>query len=204
MAPTYKLIYFQAKAIAEPIRLLLNYGDVDFEDYRFERENWPQIKPNMPFGQGPVLEIDGKTTHQSIAISRYVAKKVNLCGANDVEDLEIDSIVDTINDFKGKIVAYNYEKDSDAKERCRVTLFAETIPYYLGRFEEIAKANDGHLAVGKLTWADFYFVGILDYLNYIVKKNLIADYPNLQKVKTNVLSLPAIKAWVEKRPVSVC
>ncbi|KAF5279378.1 hypothetical protein FQA39_LY05488 [Lamprigera yunnana] len=204
MAPTYKLIYFQAKAIGEPIRFLLNYGGIDFEDFRFERENWPQIKPNMPFGQTPVLEIDGKATHQSIAISRYLAKKVKLCGANDTEDLEIDSIVDTINDFRGKMAAYHYEADEGAKERCKGPLFAEIIPYYLGRFEEIAKASDGHLAVGKLTWADFYFVGILDYLNYIAEKNLIADYPNLQKVEKNVLSLPAIKAWVEKRPASEC
>jgi hypothetical protein len=45
MAPTYKLIYFPVKALAEPIRFLLSYGGVEFEDYRFEREQWPQLKP---------------------------------------------------------------------------------------------------------------------------------------------------------------
>jgi hypothetical protein len=45
MAPTYKLTYFNVKALAEPIRFLLSYGGVEFEDYRFEKEEWPQLKP---------------------------------------------------------------------------------------------------------------------------------------------------------------
>lgn len=45
--PTYKLIYFNVKALAEPIRFLFSYGGVDFEDERFEKENWPKLKPSM-------------------------------------------------------------------------------------------------------------------------------------------------------------
>lgn len=58
----------------------------------------------MPMGQIPVLEIDGKQIHQSIAICRYLANKVNLAGNDDFENYEIDSIVDTINDFRQSIV----------------------------------------------------------------------------------------------------
>lgn len=49
----------------------------------------------------PLYEENGKVACQSIAIARYIAKKVKLVGANDWEDLEIDGIVDTINDFRG-------------------------------------------------------------------------------------------------------
>lgn len=45
MAPAYKLTYFNVKALAEPIRFLLSYGGVEFEDYRIEKEEWPQLKP---------------------------------------------------------------------------------------------------------------------------------------------------------------
>lgn len=51
-------------------------------------------------GQLPVLEYEGKVTHQSIPICRFVAKKVGLTGADDFEDLEIDSVVETINDLR--------------------------------------------------------------------------------------------------------
>ncbi|KAK5640387.1 hypothetical protein RI129_011198 [Pyrocoelia pectoralis] len=191
MAPAYKLTYFAVKALGEPIRFLLHYGNIEFEDYRFENENWPEIKPHMPFGQTP-----------SIAICRYLAKKVKLAGANDLEDLEIDAIVDTINDLRLKIATYHYETDEGIKESSKKTLLEETIPYYLTRLEAIVKKNNGHLAVGKLTWADVYFVALLDYLDSMMKINLITDSPNLQVLQKNVLNLPGIKEWVAKRPVT--
>lgn len=54
----------------------------------------------MPMGQMPVLEVDGIRVHQSTSISRYLAKRVGLAGANDWENLLIDIAVDTINDFR--------------------------------------------------------------------------------------------------------
>lgn len=54
----------------------------------------------MPMGQMPILEVDGKRAHQSLAMARYLAKQVGLVGSNDWEDLEIDMAVDTINDFR--------------------------------------------------------------------------------------------------------
>lgn len=54
----------------------------------------------MPLGEMPVLEVDGKQFHQSMSICRYLAKKVGLAGKNEVEDYEIDSVVDTVSDFR--------------------------------------------------------------------------------------------------------
>lgn len=65
----------------------------------------------MPFGQVPVLEVDGKVAHQSIAITRYLAKQVKLNGKDDWEDLVIDSIVDTINDLRASECIF-YENES--------------------------------------------------------------------------------------------
>jgi hypothetical protein len=38
--------------------------------------------------------------HQSVAIGRYLAKEFELYGEDSMEAYEIDSIIDTINDFK--------------------------------------------------------------------------------------------------------
>ncbi|KAF5279380.1 hypothetical protein FQA39_LY05490 [Lamprigera yunnana] len=202
MAPTYKLIYWPISGIAEPIRYLLSYGGIDFEDFRFVQKKWPEIKPDMPFGQVPVLEIDGKAAYQSIAICRYLAKKVKLCGSNDWEDMEIDAVVDTIDDFRKKVSLYWYETNSYFKNKLKGPLLAETIPYFLGHLEEIAKTNKGYLVAGRLSWADFYFVGILEYLKIVFEKAFIEGYPNLQKLENNVLNLPAIKEWNAKRPAT--
>nr|AEV23881.1 glutathione S transferase class sigma [Blattella germanica] len=200
MAPSYKLTYFPVKALGEPIRFLLSYGEKDFEDYRFQEGDWPKLKPSMPFGKTPVLEIDGKQTHQSVAISRYLGKQFGLSGKDDWENLEIDMIVDTISDFRAAIANYHYDADENSKQKKWDPLKKETIPYYTKKFDEVVKANGGYLAAGKLTWADFYFVAILDYLNHMAKEDLVANQPNLKALREKVLGLPAIKAWVAKRP----
>lgn len=37
-------------------------------------------------------------------------------------------------------------------------------------------------------------------MNYMTKKDLTADYPNLKQVVDKVLALESIKKWVAKRP----
>lgn len=54
----------------------------------------------MPYGQVPVLEVDGKKMGQSIAICRYAAQLAKLDGDNAVENLEIDGVVDTLSDIQ--------------------------------------------------------------------------------------------------------
>jgi len=46
MAPVYKLTYFPIEGLGEPIRWLLSYGNLEFEDNRFKEEDWPTIKPS--------------------------------------------------------------------------------------------------------------------------------------------------------------
>ncbi len=46
MAESYKLTYFNLRALAEPIRLIFALNEVPFEDNRIEREQWPEHKPS--------------------------------------------------------------------------------------------------------------------------------------------------------------
>lgn len=128
MIPKYKLLYFNVTGLAEPIRYLLHYKNIPFEDHRFEYDEWLKIKPSkyqnilavafpsptsnffnqpffknisdMPFGQVPVLIEDGKEICQSVAICRYLGKKFGLTGKDDKEALEADIIVDTLTDLR--------------------------------------------------------------------------------------------------------
>lgn len=128
----------------------------------------------MPMGQIPVLEIDGNQLHQSVAICHYLGKKFDLVGNDDSENYEIDSIVDTINDFKQskssnlkflilnckqslstEIANVHYENDSSLQASKRKQLNEETIAFYMKKLEEIANVNNGHLALKRATWADF-------------------------------------------------
>lgn len=51
-SPTYKLTYFNIQGLAEPIRMLLSYGGIKFEDVRIEKDkDWPALKPSKLFAR---------------------------------------------------------------------------------------------------------------------------------------------------------
>lgn len=199
--PTYKLIYFSLSGLAEPIRYILNYGGADFEDYRMEREDWPKIKPEMPFGQVPVLEIDGKKVNQSTAISRHLAKQFGLAGKDEWEALQIDIAVDTIHDLRLRISTYAYETNEVAKAE-KINVIKEHVPNYLERLDAQVKKNGGYLVGGALSWADLTFVSLLEYFNFMMKSDLIENYKNLKQLEQTVHNVPAIKSYLAKRPKS--
>lgn len=101
-----------------------------------------------------------------------------------------------------EIAVYNIEKDVTRKAQLKETLLQETIPYYLTRFDSLTVANNGYLSIGRLTWADFYFVSLLDYCNGVMKKDLITEYANLVKLRETIVSLPQISKWLSERPHS--
>ena len=49
MAPKYKLIYFDLKGRAEPIRLLFAVANMEYEDKRVTREEWADLKKSLLF-----------------------------------------------------------------------------------------------------------------------------------------------------------
>ncbi|NP_001313601.1 glutathione S-transferase isoform X1 [Acyrthosiphon pisum] len=196
----YKLTYFNFPALAEPIRFLLSYLEIDFEDVRFEREQWPSIKPTMPFGKVPILEIDGKVLNQSAAISRYLSKKAGLAGSDEWESLLIDIAVDNVNDLRQAIALQVFDSNEESKAEKYVTLINETIPLYMNKFENTVVENDGYFVNGKLSLADIHFVAIIDFLSFLAKVDLLEGRPNLQAHKNKIFDIPQIKSWIAKRP----
>ncbi|CAG9860646.1 unnamed protein product [Phyllotreta striolata] len=196
----YKLTYFDITALGEPIRLILTYGKMEFEDNRVTFEEWPMVKLNMPFGQVPVLEHDGKVMNQSLAICRYLAKLTKLDGSSDWENLEIDAAAETISDLRTKIGLFYYEKDSLVKEAKKKEVFEEILPFYLEKIEAQIQKNEGHLACKKLTWADFYLIGILDYVNMMLDVDLAEKYPGIKIIQDKLLDIDDIKNWFDEHP----
>ncbi|XP_045522909.1 glutathione S-transferase 2-like isoform X2 [Pieris brassicae] len=152
-----------------------------------------------PFGQMPVLEIDGKAYAQSFAISRYLGRKYGLSGADAEEDLEIDQNVDFVNDIRAKAATVQYEADAELKAKKHAEFSKDVYPALLEKLDEIIKENNGHIAAGKLTWADFVFAGMFDYLKVMLQvPDLEKKYPSYQQVVDAVYSQPKIQAYIKK------
>merc|ERR1711955_128170 len=97
------------------MRILLNYGNVTFKDERISFEEWPQVKPNTPFGQVPVLVWDGEEIAQSMAIARFIAKKVGLVGKTDLEYAIADSVACHYEDVWTKLPKMYFAKTQEER-----------------------------------------------------------------------------------------
>ncbi|CAK9820848.1 Glutathione S-transferase [Anthophora plagiata] len=199
----YKLRYFNVMGLGEPIRFLLSYGGVEFEDIRLEHSSkeWADMKPTTPFGQLPTLEIHGKVYSQTLPICRYLAKQFNLLGKTDLDTLQIDAIANALHDFR-RLTISNYYRETDPilKAKKKVEVMTNVIPLYLGKLEELVKNNGGYLHGGQLSYADLFFVAISDSLSTAYESDITKDKPHLKSLKEKVLAIPSIKAWIEKRP----
>ncbi|XP_054285188.1 glutathione S-transferase-like [Macrosteles quadrilineatus] len=201
MAPKYKLTYFNLKGICEPIRFLLEILEADYEEVRMEFGDWPAKKAETPFGKVPLLEVDGKLMHQSLAIERYLGRLAGLTGADAWEDAQIDIMADTITDFRVPIPMYMWEPNEELKNTRKATFVKETLPFFLKKFDNIVKENGGYLANKKLSWADILFAALTEYVSYAVDVQDVTDgYPNLKALRDKVYSLPQIKKYLAKRP----
>ncbi len=65
----------------------------------------------MPWGKLPILEVDGQVICESSAICRFLARKFNLVGANEIESAKCDEYVDAIMDSRAsKLELIEYKK----------------------------------------------------------------------------------------------
>ncbi|XP_052743546.1 glutathione S-transferase 2-like [Bicyclus anynana] len=201
--PKTTFYYFNAKALGEPARLLLAYGNEQFEDRRVTMEEWPAVKQSMPFGQMPVLEIDGKKYGQSMAIARYLGHKHGLAGDSLEEALEIDQNADLLTDLRNEAISAHYESDEELKAKKHKENLKKVYPESLKKLDEIIKKNNGHLAAGKLTWADFVFACSFDYLKTMLQMpDLEQQYPSFKQLIDSVYASPSVKVYSEKSPKS--
>lgn len=148
-----QLIYFNATARAEPARFMLHYKGVDFEDKRVEEEEWQKLKPSAfvffstlfsgsathiagtPFGQLPVLDVDGVKICQSGAINRYIANKygkksadlskaqeeniinAGLAGDSEMDHVRADMAYGCVDDIYSIMMPMFMEKDMEKRVR---------------------------------------------------------------------------------------
>lgn len=202
---TYKLSYFNLRGRGELIRLVFAAAGVAYEDVRVTRDEWPALKPNTPFGQIPILEIDGKTFCQSNAIARYLARKFKLAGKTDLEELQVDMIIDCFEDIAKPVLAARFESDETRKATLQKKLSEEQLPTFLENLEKILKSNnggDGFFVGNELTWADLAFLAVYGWIKLSGNESLIDKHSKLKALKDRVEAVPKIAAWIAKRPVT--
>ncbi|CAB3402961.1 unnamed protein product [Caenorhabditis bovis] len=202
----YKLTYFNSRGLAEATRDMFHLAGVEFEDIRMnhETDEWAKLKPHTPFGQVPVLSVDGFEIPQSAAIARYVARKFGFAGKNHEEEAWVDAFIDLFKDFVGAVrelaLAIREKKPNEVIEKLRNETYkpAEEV-YFANLKKHLAKGKSVFLVGDSVTVADLFVAENL----FTLEKNHLIDLtkePELLKYKNKIFSLPKLKEWIDNRP----
>jgi len=213
--PDLKLYYFDLKGKGESIRLICAYSGLKLDDHRFvSRDEFLAMKEGsrLPFGQVPMLEVDGKVAMvQSSAIMRYLGKLSGLYPMKDhVLAQKVDSIMDQANDvFMGSMVLtyglrYAIELTPEDKEK-GYQYFNETVlPEHLKRAERVIEASTTGWFAGTEEPSPADFVWYCSLVNMAAKKELseknktLEGFPKLKAFMEKVESLEAIREYYNK------
>jgi glutathione S-transferase len=205
--------YWAIRGLAQPIRLLLEYAGVDYQDKRYicgdastnyDRSQWLKEKfnlglefPNLPYW----IDGDIKLT-QSAAILHYLARKHKLDGGSDKEKAVIEMVEGAIIDIRSDFVDCCYDS---AK-------FAEKWKEHVTSLPDRLKPLDAFLnkktwiCGEKLSYADFLLYELLDQQR-IAEPSCLDKHENLKNFVKSFEALPAIAKYLKssnyiKRPLN--
>ncbi|BFZ09089.1 hypothetical protein BsWGS_12128 [Bradybaena similaris] len=200
MAPkSIKLTYFDGRGRAEVSRYILAAARQKYEDIRLSREEWVEKKPQTPFGQLPILEIDGKVYTESIAIATYLAREFGFYGKTSLDGLKIDQVVQLGMDLLRAGFTVFMESDETKKAELMKNLKDVEVPKFYGFFENLLKESDtGYFVGNDLTLADIF---VFDCEHNISSRNVTTaeGFPRLQNLIKKVGSNEGIKAHIAAR-----
>lgn len=193
--------YWDIRGLAQPIRNLLVYKGVDFEDklYKvgpgpdFDREEWLKDKcslgvmfPNLPY----YIDEDVKIS-QSLAIMRYLARKHDLGARDGEETTKLDVMEQQAKDLSmwlGMVCcSANFEEQRDKYEETMVgqlRLWAEHLQ------DKLWVMGD------RLTYVDFLLYEALDW-HYFFKSEAFQEFHIVVEYMRRFEELPNLKEYFD-------
>lgn len=206
MSPTtqqqpLKLTYFDGTGRAELARLLFTIGNVEFVDERVERADFPALKPTLPLGQLPVLQVNGNTYSQGMAIARYAAKVSGLYPQDPVDALRAEMVSETVLDLMNAFVAVMFAEMDDASRAEKSKVFVgETAPKFLKALEDMVQGEVFFLGdKDAMCYADVHvFDCVRNGLKEFFPSLSTAAFPKLETLMTEIETNACVAAFLAK------
>lgn len=153
--PQLKLTYFDFHGgRAEPARLALAMAGIPFEDHRFTYPEFAEVRKSTPFGQVPVLHVDGVQVTQCDAINRYVGKLAGLYPTDPFQALLCDEVMYVVEEAGVKL-GPTFRMTGEEQKAARLALVNGSMPVYLRWLQSQLVAHGGeYFADNRLTMAD--------------------------------------------------
>jgi len=195
-----KMTYFGVRARAEISKLVMAYSNTDYEFVGVTFPEWPTVKPTIPTGSLPCMEIEGEQFGQGIALQSYLAEKAGIYGDNAMDRLVInqlscireDLIVPETQHFLCSDDAQKAEKDKD--------LVDNVYPKYLKMIDTIVQKKKGPYVLGdKFSLADIVVYEAFKTLSQN-HNELLKPYKAINDLRAKVAGLKGIKEYLAKAP----
>ena len=198
---------------AEVTRLSLFIGDIPFEDYRIENEDYNKFKktgelPNKkiaPFKQLPVLDVNGKIFAQTGAIARFCGKLSGLYPKNeDYKAALIDQIIEAAQDINYLVTLSGRDKDPEKKKVARDILATRHLPKWFQFLEDLLKQNTKsvYFVESDLTIADLAIWRLLGWLKSGmldgIPTTILDNYQNLNALREEIYKNPKVIKWMDE------
>lgn len=153
--PKLKITYFDMHGgRAEPVRLALAIGNIPFEDHRFAYPEFADVRKNTPFGQVPMLEVDGVQVTQCDSMLRYAGQIAGLYPRDAYQALLCDEVMYVVEEA-GVKMGPTYRMTGEEQKAARLALVNGSMPVYLRWLEKQLLAHGGeYFADNRLTVAD--------------------------------------------------
>jgi glutathione S-transferase len=192
--------YWDIRGLGQPIRLLLAYKDVDYQDKRYytgpapdyDKSEWFNGKfnhgfafPNLPY----LIDGDVKVT-QTQAILRYLGRKYDLVGKTEEERTRVDMVEQQLVDLRNGFVTMCYRTYDPADNQYKASL-----PAQLKLFSDFL-GDRKYFAGNTLTFVDFCIYEILFQLS-IFHKESFAGLDNLTGFIKRIESLPTVDKYLK-------
>jgi len=199
-----ELTYFPIRGRAEPLRLILEATGTKYTENN--PKDWSKEKVTglesgaLPFGQLPHLKWGDSSLVQTPSILRFLGKKLHAYGSSEAEATQVDQFVEAAQDLRLVYLRliYGAKLEEKAKEEHKKTATEQlkNVEAVLKRSKTEYIASNG-LSIADATWFD-----VID--NHVrIYSDILDSYPLLKAWYEKFSALPAVKAYVDKRPKAV-
>jgi glutathione S-transferase len=201
---TPTLTYFDFPGRAEIARLCFTLGGVDFKERLIPLAEWPNIKPTMPFGQIPVLQIGDTVIAQSAGIDHYAARAGGFIPEDPVQELLSDQAYYFVSmDLHAKLLSPTMRVPADQAVEMRKDLAAGALKEGMAVLDKLVASRPGRFIAGdKLSIGDF---AIFNFLGFIkseffkgVPASLLDNFDALKSYRNEVANEPGVKSYYDK------
>nr|XP_042895694.1 glutathione S-transferase Mu 1-like [Parasteatoda tepidariorum] len=185
--------YWDIRGLAEPIRYLLHFKNVLFEDkrYQFGDSTWEKEMftlgldfPNLPYYIDDKVKLTQCTT-----ILRYLAEKYGMDGKTEEDKLRVSLSEQQIIDFRMKFFATLLTADFEKTKK----EYLEKVPDQLKLISAFL-GNRKFLAGDYLTYVDFMAYDTFDF-NVLLSQNILDHFPALKAYHERIRNLPELEDY---------